>query len=189
MITTIIVIAAVLALLGHIRGGLICQNGQVEDIALGTLAGRTSLQIDGDFGNATATFLAKRVRYFLGISGVTSGEGPFLVGMGSGNATTAEFTQAWVNRNTSGPLDETQTLLEDTSWTVVRDSMEMLNLNPSTVHAQTMGQWHVLGGGKGIPFPEGAGWILQVFNCDNAALSTGAVIKGTYEVQGVWLRD
>ena len=168
--------------------GLVHQNGQVNDTPLSTLAARTALLINADFATTSATFLAKRVRYHINTTGQAAGEGPIIICLAHGNTSIAEITTALVTRNTAGPADVTQMLEQDGSWTVVQDSVEMLKESDSSGQAQSSGEWLRLGR-KGIPFAEASGWTLNVFNADNAALTTGTIIKGTYQVQGVWLRD
>ncbi len=187
MIELIIMLAALVIMLMHASNRLLTQNGEVADIALSTLAARTALLLDGDFTTFNRTFLAKRVRYYLLVTDLTAFEGPFTVGLSPGNASIPEITDAMTKRNTIGPSDVTQTLTEDAWKNVIQDSVESLQYADSSGFAQTSGKWHVLGGGKGIPFVESGGWTLNIFNADNAALTTGGICKGVYQVQGVWL--
>ncbi len=188
----LIILFVVLMVIGHATSGkLKTQNGQVEDIALSTLAARTAILADGDFNGITATFLIKRIRYFLELTGVTANEGPFIIVLAPGNASIPEITDALTKRNTAGPDDVTQVLTEDSVWAgAFQDSVEFMRPpsggTESTVWV-TSGDWHVLGGGKGLPAVEGGGWTLNIFNADNGALTTGAILKGTYQLQGVWL--
>ncbi len=192
MITALILIVTI-SLLVLVKatgtyGALVHQNGPVEDVALGTLAQRTALQIEGDFTGISATFLMKRVRYLVKLENITSGEGPFAVVL-AGDATAAEAAAGVTEGNTSGPSDRTQMLTQDTSWNIIQDSLELLKDNGADTIQQTSGRWHTVGGKKGIPFPEGSGWQAVVVNLDNAALTTGAIMKGVIQYQGVWLRD
>ncbi len=168
---------------------LVHQNDPVEDIALGTLAARTALQIANDFTAVSATFLMKRVRYLVHLEGITADEGPFCVALAQGDVSAAEASQGVTEGNIAGPNDRTQVLQQQDSWNIIQDSLELIGEDANTTAAQSSGQWHVLGGGKGIPFPEGVGWQAVVISLDNAALTTGGVIKGVIQYQGVWLRD
>ncbi len=179
-----IVVLTLLVILKHVSGGLIHQNCQVDDVALSTMAANAALAIDPDFASLTASFLVKRVRYNLLIENITADEGPFSVALVAGNASAAEAGDGFNSRNTAGPDDVTQTLTQDQPWVVMQDSKAMFTPITSTFHSlQT--PWMSLG--NGIPAVEGAGWQLFLHNGDNAALTTGAVIKGTYDIQGVWL--
>ncbi len=169
-------------------GVLIHQNEPVEDVALTTLAARTALQIAADFSAIAATFLIKRVRYFLTLQSVATNEGPFMVALAQGDVTAAEASAAFTEGNTAGPSDRSQTLSQDESWNVYQASVEKLMPADSGGFHQSSGQWINMPG-RGIPAPEGAGWQAIVFNADNAALTTGSIIKGIIQYQGVWLRD
>ncbi len=169
--------------------GLVHQNESVEDVALTTLGARSALQIAGDFTAITATFLLKRVRYLLQIVGITTLEGPFCVVLAQGDVTAAEAALGVTEGNTAGPADKTQMNTQDNSWNLVQASLELLELiEVGNLGHQSSGKW-IRMPGRGIPFPESAGWQAVVVNLDNAALTTGAIIKGIIQYQGVWLRD
>ncbi len=172
------------------HGGLKVQNGEVADVALGTLGSRAVVTADGDFTAIKATFLIKRIRYFLQLEGVTADEGPFMLVLAPGNASTIEVANALTKRNTVGVHDVTQVLEEDAPWKgAYQSSIEMMKPvgGPAATTYVSSGEWISLGGGKGLPAIEDAGWLLAIFNGDNATLTTGAVLKGTYQIQGVWL--
>ncbi len=166
---------------------LVHQNEPVEDVALSTLGARSALQIANDFSAITATFLMKRVRYMLLLDAVTAGEGSFCVALAQGDTSAVEASQGFTEGNTAGPSDRTQMLTQDNSWNVIQDSVEFLRPAAVVADWESDGEWHSLG--KGIPFPEGSGWQAVIMNLDNAALTTGAIIKGIIQYQGVWLRD
>ncbi len=166
---------------------LVIQNDLAADIALSTLAARTALQVSAQFVAITATFLMKRVKYFLKLEGVTSGEGPYLVGLARGDMSAGEISAALVERNTSGPGDTTQSLTEDVSFSILQNSVRMLGRNGKGDGVLLLEAEIPLG--KGIPWAEGTGWQLFVFNAGNAALTTGAIIAGIAQYWGVWLRD
>jgi len=170
------------------HGGLKVQNGEVADVALSTLASQNALLIDGDFVSIKATFLMKRIRYFLQLEGVTADEGPFLLVLAPGNASIAEIADALISRNTVGVHDVTQTLKEDAVWAgAFQMSVEMLKPvgGPAATTFVSSGDW--ISFGKGLPAVEDGGWSLNIFNADAANLTTGGVIKGNYQIQGVWL--
>ncbi len=160
----------------------------VDSVALTTLGARTALLIETALTSLAASFLLKRVRYWLKLVGVTADEGPHLVGIADGNANTTEIIDSMTVTNTLGPHDRSQMLNQDRAWTVLRDSVRMMR----TVHSDTTkyltGGW-VKFKGRGIPMKESAGMQAFIFNASDAALTTGSVIEGMIEYQGVWLRD
>ncbi len=75
--------------MGHPHG-LVQQTMTVDATALGTLAGRTTLQLNADVASTTAAFLMKRVRYLVQLVGRTiADDGPLLIGVAKGDATLA----------------------------------------------------------------------------------------------------
>ncbi len=179
-------LAASVWLLAATRTNLINQMLQVDNVALSTLAARTSLNIMSTFGAITNAFLVKRVRYFLMLHSVTTDEGPFIVGLAHGNATAAEMTAALTEANTTGPEDLTQTLTEDNAWVIWWNTVERLLPPDSGGEHHSSGQWHALG--KGMPALEAVGAQAFIANLDGTALTTGAEIQGMIQMQGVWLR-
>ncbi len=184
MFTEIVMIVAALLVVLHATSSLVHQNCQVDDVALGTLAANGALAIDPDFASLTSSFLVKRVRYNLMVEGLTADEGPFSVALVQGNASSAEAAAGFNARNTAGLLDKTQMLTQDEPWTVVQNSKADFIPVTTQMHRLQTG-WISLG--KGWPAVEGAGWQLFIHNADNAALTTGGIVKGTYDIQGVWL--
>ncbi len=169
--------------------GLQSLTENVDNVALGTLAARNALAIESALTGLTATFLVKRVRYFLALEGLTSDEGPLIIGCANGDATSAELTTAMNVTNTAGPADTTQSLTQDQAWIILRETLEALDTHDGVgVRADTTGKWHTMPG-RGIPMPEGQGIQCFIFNADSSALTTGALVKGLIEYQGVWLRD
>ncbi len=165
-------------------GGLTLINLPVDSVALSTLAARTPIALVTGFDAMTAAFLVKRVRYFLLLTGVTGGNGPFGAAVGPGNATQAEAAAAITVGNTSGPLDLTQMNLQDNQYNIFQNALEMLHTVDGVVWT-TMGEWHSLG--KGLPLPEGGGVDAWLYNLDDGALDTGAIVRGVIQLQGVWL--
>lgn len=155
--------------------------------ALSTLGAKTALTIDQTHAALDAAFLIKRVRYFIEVDSLTSGEGPFIVGIAPGDTNDAEIAAAVTTTNTVGPSDTTQSLTQDAAWSVLRQSFELIqSRSESTNRLGTTGHWHKMPG-RGIPVPEGKGFRCFIMNLDTGALTTGATAKGLYEVQGVWL--
>ncbi len=170
--------------------GLVVQNETISDAALGALAARASVTLGNAFNGITATFLMKRFRIWIRLKGITSGEGfPFLVGIARGDATQAEIAAAMLEGNTSGPSDTTQMLTQDNAFVVVQKTVRALN--PGGIDP-TQGSLSIdikMPGKNGVPFPEGSGWQVFIYNADDDALTTGGTVQGQAQYWGVWLRD
>ncbi len=169
------------------RGGLVYQSEVIGDIALGTLAANTALIIASGQTSISATFLMKHIDYNIYLTNVVLDQGPFYIGLANGNATVTEITTAMNEVNTVGPTDVTQQLTQDNAWVVYQKAVRPMK--PLSIEA-TAGNWYMqsfLGLGKGIPWPEGAGWQWFIYNADSSVLTTGATVKGRIRTQGVWL--
>ncbi len=166
--------------------GLVSLN-PAPNTALVTLAAKAAITVDQTHAALTAAFLIKRVRYFVEVEGVTAGEGPLILGIAPGDTNDAEIATAMTTINTVGPEDTTQSLAQNAAWSILRQGTELLQSRSESVNrVGSSGHWHKMPG-RGIPVPEGKGFRLFVFNADIAALTTGSLAKGIYEVQGVWL--
>ncbi len=175
--------------MAHPHNSLVVQAGSFTGTALGTLAARTALALNTVFNALTATFLGKRWRGTALIIGVDESDGPFSLLIAPGNATVAEVTSAMIENNTGGPDDVTQSLTEDTSFVVVRNAVVDMVPVGDAAPTKWFAKWDMRLGSKGIPFPEGSGFSVYIFNRDTQALETGSSIQGMFEVWGVWLRD
>ncbi len=165
---------------------LIIQNSQIST-ALSTLASKSAIGLASGQTLITATFLAKKIKYFLVLEGITASEGPFAVCAAHGDASGAEAGSAIAEANTAGPDDLTQVRSQDNVWNIVQNSLKMMN--PQRAAGEDAWLEAEISLGKGIPFVEGAGWEFFLINLDASALTTGAIIKGLIQVWGVWLRD
>ncbi len=172
---------------GH---GIVSQSLTVDTLALGTLGSRSAIVLNTQFSNPKTVFLMKRFRYFLQLVGRTIGDdGPILIGMARGDATTSEINAAMVERNTNGPEDITSMLDQDTAWVVYQNSVLPIIIQGDGTHGQpTTSVWLSPGGRKGIPLLEDAGMQIFAYNAGSAALSTGSTVNGLVFMQGVWLR-
>ncbi len=170
---------------GH---GLVQQNMTVDAQALSTLAGRTALILNSVQSNLTTAFLLKRVRYWLQLTGRTQGDdGPLVVGICRGDATTSEIQNAMLEANSAGPEDITQMLQQDDAWVVYQNTVTPLIYRTDDTSGQPRGDW-ISFSPKGIPALEGSGFSMFLFNCGSGALTTGSTLNGIAHVQGVWLR-
>ncbi len=164
----------------------------INGVALGALAARTAIFLNTDFTGITATFLMIRVRYLLQtVSRPANSPGPVVIGIAPGNATLVEIQSAMIENNTAGPADVTQSLTEDTAFTVYQNTVVLMSLDGSATELTPASgsDWIPVGGKKGIPAQEGSGWTLFAYNAGSVALATNAIMDGLAHIQGVWLRD
>ncbi len=168
---------------------LVSQTGSVADTALLTLAARTAQDLQTSFTGITATFLIKRIRFWLKLIGRTAGDdGPLFVGICPGDISVSEIALAINEANTAGPGDTTQRLTQDNAWSVSRWSFLKFEHNAALTEGELPSRW-LNAPGKGWAAKEGTGWKTFIFNAGNGSLTTGITIGGLTEVQGVWLRD
>ncbi len=168
--------------------GIVHQNEPVVGISLAALAANGSVVVGNTFDGITATFLMIRMRYMLQIEGITVDEGPIGAILAPGNASAGEIQNAINNQNTSGPQDETQMIGQAEQRSAIHDTMRMFKLYDGGTRGQLHTGWIKLAK-RGIPFAEGSGWVVHVYNADSVALTSGALVKGIIQYQGVWLRD
>ncbi len=129
-----------------------------------------------------------RMRYALGLEGVTADEGPIGVLMHKGDASGTEVQNGINHKNTAGPDDTTQMANQSDSMITFNDTLRMFRMYDGGTRGQLHTGWIKLAK-RGIPMPEGTGWAVSAYNADSSALTTGALVKGIVQYQGVWLRD
>ncbi len=167
-------------------GKLILQSLNVNNVALSTLAGRAAIAINEEFDTPESSFLVKKIRYLLSMSGKTAGEGPLMVGLASGDASAAEIASAMTELNSLGPADTTETLTEDEAWTVWQNTIKAFEENGQ---AGVITCYKEISLGKGMVARENQGIDAFIFNADPSALTTGISVKGIIQLWGVWLHD
>lgn len=171
---------------GH---GLVSQSLNIDKVDLLTLGARSALILTTQWNNPTASFLMRRVRYFLNIvAREANDDGPILIGCAHGDANVSEIAAAMVERNVNGPDDITSMLDQDTAWTVYQNTVVPIVLFALT-EGQTETNWINFGGKNGIPNIEGSGMVIFAFNSGSNALTTGSLVNGIAQIQGVWLND
>ncbi len=169
---------------------LVHQNLVVDAVALGTLAGRTALNLNTGFVNPESSFLIKRYRYLLQLVGRTiNDDGPIAVTLNHGNASITEIAQAITEINSVGPADVSQTNTEDNSWNIYQNTMKAFTPRGDGTEGVLMTEWRSPGGKNGIPALESSGVAVTAINLGSGALTTGSSINGIVQLQGVWLRD
>ncbi len=162
------------------------QNLKVNNVALGTLAGETAILLSSQMATTIdRAFLVKKIKYFLKLSGVTAGNGPFLIGLSSGDASLAEVAAAFTEINTVGPSDTSQERTQDNVSNVWQNSWrqpeDKANGQILELHAEVSLK-------KGMVARENQGVGLHLWNADPDALDTGAIVKGIVQLWGVWLK-
>ncbi len=169
---------------------LVQQNLVVQAVALSTLGGRTALALNTQLTAPESSFLMKRYRYLLQLTGRSlTDDGPIAVCMNKGDASLAEINLAFVDNNPTGPSDNTETLGEDQIWSVYQNTVDVFQYAGDGTEGVLNTEWKSFGGKNGIPAVENQGVAVHAFNCGSGALTTGVVINGIVQVQGVWLRD
>lgn len=167
---------------GH---SLVNQNMVVDAQALGTLAGRTTLDLNTVQAALTTPFLMLRVRYLLQLtSREVTDDGPLLLGIAHGDANTTEITTAILEANSKGPEDFTQSEEEDRAWAVYQNTLTPLMITADGTQAQPKSDW-IKFSRKGIPALEDSGFKLFIFNAGSGSLTTGSVVNGIVHLQGV----
>ncbi len=170
--------------------GLVNQTLVVSNVALTTLAAQTAVVLNNTWTSPEASFLMKRYRMFLALTGMDVGEqsGPILVLLAHGNATIAEVAAAMTELNAQGPTDLTETLTQDNAWAVYQNTVQQAIRGGDGTQAQIDSGWVNFGGRKGIPNNEEAGVHVHAYNSGGANLVTGIEVNGIVQIQGVWLR-
>ncbi len=173
---------------GH---GLVQQSLNVDKVALSTLGARSAIQLNSQMTSPATSFLMKRIRYFLQLTGrTTADDGPILIGVARGDATIAEIEASMNERNTNGPEDITSMLDQDLAWIVYQNTVvPMIVRGDQTFMQMDSYDWQKFGGKNGIPALEATGLQIFAYNSGVGALVTGAEINGQAYLQGVWLRD
>ncbi len=80
-------------------------------------------------------------------------------------------------------------LTQDESFVVVQKTVRAMF---ATAFTDTKGQLSIdmkMPGKNGVPFSEGSGWQIFIYNADDDALTTGPLVQGQAQYWGVWLRD
>ncbi len=172
---------------GH---GLVSQQLEMDNVALLTLGARAAIILSTQFSNPTNSFLMKRVRYFAQIANRSANDdGPILIGCAHGDATVSEIAEAMNERNVNGPDDITNVLDQDNAWVVYQNTVMPFKYTGGVAEGATATHWINFGGRNGIPALEGSGMVLFAYNAGVGALTTGVLVNGITQIQGVWLRD
>ncbi len=171
---------------GH---GIVSQQLEFDEVPLLTAAARTAVILTTQFNNPTNSFLLKRVRYFAQlVLRTASDNGPILLGCAHGDATPVEIANAMNERNVNGPDDITNVTDQDNAWVVYQNTVVPVMIQGDQTYGQASTGWISFGGKNGIPAIEGSGMVVFAYNAGSAALTTGSLIDGICQIQGVWLR-
>ncbi len=176
--------------MAHRTKQLIQQTLQVDAVALGTLGGRTASELNSVWNDPESSFLMKRFRYLLQLTGRTiTDDGPIVVLLNAGDVSTSEIAVAMLELNQIGPSDTTEMNTHNLPWNVYQNTVQPFIYRGSGTEGVINGEWHEFGGKNGIPNLESNGLSAHAFNCGSGALTTGVTINGLIQIQGVWLND
>ncbi len=173
------------------HGHQLVQNTlKVNAVPLLTLGGRVALNLNADWLAPESSFLMKRFRYILQLTGRTlADDGPVVVLMNKGDASLSEILSAMVELNQFGPSDVTESLTEDLPWLVYQNTVKAFVMHGDGTEGIMATDWFEFGGKNGIPNLESQGIAVHAYNAGSGALTTRSVINGLIQIQGVWLRD
>ncbi len=164
----------------------------VTALALGTLDSQIALKVMSGYEGTAMQMktLLKRYRIRGAISGMVSGEGPILIGMASGGLNVTQIKGAletvYAPETGSSGIPSSQQanarrVLWETLMIVERVSATAFNIDMFDSGNRS------LGGGKGIPFMENAGWQVFAYNLSGADLTGTPTISLLFEAWGVSL--
>ncbi len=172
------------------RNELVQNQLEFDNVALLTLTDRAAIILSTQWNNPTASFLMKRLRYFAQYTNrTTNDDGPLLIGCAHGDANVSEIAEAMNTRNVNGPDDITNMLDQDQAWVVYQNTVVPFEVQGDQAYGQAQPGWMSFGGKNGIPNVEGAGMVPFLYNTGVGALTTGSLINGIVQIQGVWLND
>ncbi len=171
---------------GH---GIKQQTLVVNAAALSTLAGRSALELNSSLAGIKSTFLLIRFRYMVQLIGRTlTDDGPIALLIAPGDASAVEIATAVLEQNDVGPEDLTKTMQENLVQAYYSNTLVPIPYSGDGTEGVLSTGWRKFGG-RGIPAREDQGFTLHAFNLGSGALTTGVVLNGLCQVQGVWLRD
>ncbi len=161
------------------------------DHTIGALAMLTAALVSTSYTSLQNAFLVKKVKINLTARNLTIPEGPCIVGLCAGNATSAEVVASVLAANLAGPADVTQSLLADQAWVVWRNTITPGKVVGDGTQMEFQAEISL---GKGIPALEaldGTSGGLSVFlmNMAGTDFTTGGTLEGYLEYWGVWLND
>ncbi len=176
----------------NVMKGLQFQPLRMNGDALGTLAADTALIIQTGLSTGlTQSFLLKQLQYNFQATGMTPGDSVIL-GLANGTATIAEIEDA-LRAAVVDPDDASSLIIAANKSIVFWESLVCIATGSAGVGALTSSQQintvMSIGGGKGIPGREGAGFSVFVYNPATVALTTGSAVAGLIILKGVWLND
>lgn len=148
-------------------------------LTLGTLASLDALAVTGlQDGSRSQGFRYLKSEYIIGVAGMTTDDGPVVVGVGGPGLSTAEIEEAIEadpQSSHDAPAGEQAMRPVWKIGAAVGDGM-LNNGLPIIVNQR----WS---------YPEDATMAFFAYNSSGAALTTGTVITMMIKHYGVWLRD
>ncbi len=163
----------------------------VVGIALSTLNTQVALKVmSGYEGDAMQQkTLLKSVRLRGAVSGMTSGEGPVVIGLAYGETSVGSIKIALETVFAPETGASTTQIQQANSRRVLWESITIYQREfQGSFNLDTFDSGRrSLGGGKGLPFMENVGWQVFVYNLSGGNLTTGATISILMEAWGVSL--
>ncbi len=151
-------------------------------VVMDTLAGLTALDVDTTHATGLLqSFLMKKVSARFHLRGRTADDEGLMVGLARGDATITEIKAA---------LEDSQLERDNKSQAAKRDVLHetLRMLQPAGDTTEAWAELDVsLGGGSGIPFEDGDGWKVFVYNFGSGSLTTGSVLDFHATYWGIWL--
>ncbi len=165
---------------------------------LGTLAAVTLVAVDdGTYSGSslTAGFLMKKIRgtAFVEFSsdGATPDDFPMLV-LAYGDKSMSDLSTAMILEEPNPAVDH---LVNQATVRAIVDAIGPRNVTHHENDANNANQTYTFDLSEfvlpktGMPFPEGVGWQLAIFNPTSSAYTTGAICTLWAKYLGVWLSD
>lgn len=169
-------------------------NLEIDDVSISALGAKTAVALSAVLAGIQNSFLVKRVKYMLKLSGGVNEDELIVVFLNPGNASLAEVQQALTQVNTIGPTDRTQTLLDDNIWNIWQKTVRMFHsVGPADGATVALGIAEVIDDislGKGMVAREDEGVAVHAMNiANNAMAAANQEVTGIVQLWGVWLND
>ncbi len=177
------------------RGPMVGKNSPLAGIqtlpdnfvlALGTLASGTTVLVNANYGTAlTRSFLMKRIRLQGSLTTLNAADG-IIIGFAKGDMTIAQIAAALeADINDPNDFDSWASMIQRRGimWQSLH-SVAATGTNASQINMDVG-----IGGKKGIPMTAGEGVVMFAHNPHAAAMTTGSLLAGLFQIVGVWLDE
>ncbi len=149
-----------------------------DTITLGALATITAIK-SGSQINPTDDFRLIKTEYFIGVEGMTSGEGPVLIGLADNELSVTEIAGSI---GADGPVDRNDRGGEEAAtravWVLDAIFSQVFPGGSSSTKGEKTFRW---------TFSNPEGWTFFAFNNDPNTLTTGTIVHFYAVHYGVWV--